>query len=63
MEVHFGSVRVHSLTLFALSGACEDSRASLLALNLASLCLGWELKVRVATNDQTMWDMFFQGTT
>ncbi len=23
MEVHFGSVRVHSLTLFALSGACE----------------------------------------
>ncbi len=44
----FGSLRVHSLTLFALLGAC-DSWVSLLARNLTTPCLGREPKVRVVT--------------
>jgi hypothetical protein len=41
---------VHSLTLFCTPGNMRcDSRASLLARNLASPCFGYEPKVRVAT--------------
>jgi hypothetical protein len=46
----FGSVRVHSLTLFCTLGSMKcDSRASFLACNLANPCLGREPKARVAT--------------
>jgi hypothetical protein len=46
----FGSVRVPSLTLFALPGACDVTPGSpSLARNLATLRLGREPKVRVAT--------------
>jgi hypothetical protein len=45
-----GSVRVHSLTLFALPGACDVTpRSFSWPANLASPCLGHEPKVRVAT--------------
>ncbi len=45
-----GSVKVHSLTFFYTHGSMRcDSRASLLACNLASLCLGHEPKARVTT--------------
>jgi hypothetical protein len=47
----FGSMRVHSLTLFGTLGSMKcESRASLLACNLASPCLGHEAKARVATH-------------
>jgi hypothetical protein len=43
-------VRVHSHTLFCTFGSMRcDSRASLLARNLASPCFGRKLKVRVVT--------------
>jgi hypothetical protein len=46
----FGSVKVHSLTLFCtLESMRCDSQASLLARNLASPCLGHEPKARVTT--------------
>ncbi len=46
----FESVRVHSLALFGLFGSMQcASRGSLLARNLASLCLGHNPKARVAT--------------
>jgi hypothetical protein len=44
-----GSVRVHSLTFFALLGACDVTPRSPLARNLATSCLGRKPKVRVAT--------------
>jgi hypothetical protein len=45
----FGSLKVHSLTLFCITSSMRcDYRASFLALNLASLCLGCEPKVGVA---------------
>ncbi len=44
----FGSVRVHSLTLFCTPKTMKcDSQASLLARTLTSPCLGCEPKVRV----------------
>jgi hypothetical protein len=46
----FGSARVHSLTLSYTPGSMRcDSQASFLARNLASVCLGHELRARVAT--------------
>jgi hypothetical protein len=47
-----GSVRVHSLTFFCTpkSMGC-DSRASLLARNLASPCFGHEPNARVVTHN------------
>ncbi len=46
----FGSVRVHSLTLFRAPGSMRcDSQASLLARTFASPCFGHEPKIRVVT--------------
>ncbi len=45
-----GSVRVHSLTLSYIPESMKcDFRASFLACNLASICLGYEPKFQVAT--------------
>ncbi len=45
----FGSVRVHALTFFALSEACEVTPMSpSWPANLQPLCLGREPKARVA---------------
>jgi hypothetical protein len=45
-----GSARVHFLTLFSIPRSMKgDSRASLSARNLASLCLGCKPKARVVT--------------
>jgi hypothetical protein len=45
-----GSVRVHSLTLFALPGACDVTPGSLpWPATLQPPCLGREPKARVAT--------------
>jgi hypothetical protein len=47
----FGSVRVHALTFFCTPRSTRcDSRASLLARNLANPCLGREPKPRVVTH-------------
>jgi hypothetical protein len=59
----FGSVRVHSLTLFCTLGSTRcNCRASLLARNLASLCLGREPKARVTTEKMLQvggWSIVF----
>jgi hypothetical protein len=48
--VSLGSVRVYSLTLSCtLESMQHDSRASFLARNLATPCLGHEPKARIAT--------------
>jgi hypothetical protein len=44
-----GSVKVHSLTLFALPGVCDVTPGSLLARNLATPCFSREPKAKVAT--------------
>jgi hypothetical protein len=45
-----GSVRIHALTFFALSGACDlTPQVFLLACNLATPCFGREPKAKVAT--------------
>jgi hypothetical protein len=52
----FGSVKVHSLTLFCALGSMRcDSRASFLARNLASPYLGCEPKARLATKNLSLY--------
>ncbi len=57
-----GSVRVHFLTLFCIPKNIRcDSRASFLARNLASPCLGREPKARVATLCVLFWFVVYHG--
>jgi hypothetical protein len=56
----FGSVRVHSLTLFCTPRTMRcDFRASFLAYNLVSLCLSREPKARVVTTFMFIQMIFF----
>ncbi len=56
----FGSVRVHSLTLFCISGSMKcHSWASLLARAFVSLCLGREPKARVVTLSISLFSFRF----